>query len=302
MKNRDIFFLAELPQDGKDKMGSIVSIKNLYFRYSEEDRPIFEDFSLEIEEGDFVAIVGHNGSGKSTLAQILAGILVPEKGEVCVKGYSLTDEKQLEEARPHIGMVFQNPDNQIISSIVEEDVAFALENLGVPQPEMVKRVEETLKAVGMEEYAKHSTAKLSGGQKQRIAIAGIVAMRPSLIVMDEPTAMLDPQGRKEVMKTVSDLNKSGITVIMITHYMEEATLADRVIVMNGGHILLDGEPHDVFMNAGLLKSIGLDVPQSTELMFKLREAGFRTPLAILTEEECENVLVDILEGRIEKVE
>lgn len=283
-------------------MSSVVSVKDVSFRYSEEDRYVLKNFSLEIEEGEFVAILGHNGSGKSTLAQLISGILVPESGEITVKGFSLSDEKQLEEARPHIGMVFQNPDNQIISSIVEEDVAFALENLGVPQPEMVARVKETLKAVGMEKYAKHSTTKLSGGQKQRVAIAGIVTMRPSLIVMDEPTAMLDPQGRREVMKTVSDLNKSGITVVMITHYMEEATLADRVVVMNGGEIYLDGTPHEVFCNAGLLKSIGLDVPQSTELMFKLRAKGFRTPLAVLDEKECEKALVDILEGRTERLE
>lgn len=281
-------------------MNSIVSVKDISFRYGEDGDYVLKDFSLEIEEGSFVALLGHNGSGKSTLAQLLSGILLLESGNITVKGFSLTDEKQLESARPHIGMVFQNPDNQIISSIVEEDVAFALENLGVPQPEMVKRVKEALEAVGMEEYAKHSTTRLSGGQKQRVAIAGIVAMRPSLIVMDEPTAMLDPQGRKEVMKTVKDLNKSGITVVMITHYMNEACEAERVIVMNGGKILLDGNPHEVFQNAGLLKSIGLDVPQSTELMFKLREKGFRVPLAVLTEEECEATIADILAGRIER--
>lgn len=283
-------------------MNSIVSVKNISFRYGEEDKYILKDFSLEIEEGSFVALLGHNGSGKSTLARLLSGILSPESGDITVKGYSLLNEEQLFEARPHIGMVFQNPDNQIISSIVEEDVAFALENLGVPQPEMVLRVKEALKAVEMEEYAKHSTTKLSGGQKQRIAIAGIVAMRPSLLIMDEPTAMLDPQGRRDVMSTVQGLNKSGITVVMITHYMEEATHADRVIVMNNGEIWLDGEPHEVFQNAGLLKSIGLNVPQSTELMFKLRGKGFKTPLAVLTEEECEKTLADILEGRIERSE
>lgn len=281
---------------------SIVSLKNISFRYGDSDKYILKDFNLEIKTGSFVALLGHNGSGKSTLARILSGILFPESGEISINGYNLLDENELSEARPHIGMVFQNPDNQIISSVVEEDVAFALENLGIPQTEMVIRVREALEAVGMYEYSKHSTTKLSGGQKQRIAIAGIVAMRPSLIIMDEPTAMLDPQGRREVMKTVQHLNNSGITVIMITHYMEEATFADRVIVMNGGKILLDGEPHDVFQNAGLLKKIGLDVPQSTELMFKLREKGFKTPLAVLSETECEKVICDILERRIERVE
>ena len=281
-------------------MSSIVSIKDISFRYSEEDNYVLENFNLDIEEGTFVALLGHNGSGKSTLAQLLSGIISPESGDIVVKNHSLLDEKQLAAARPDIGMVFQNPDNQIISSIVEEDVAFALENLGVPQPEMVERVKEALSAVGMQDYAKHSTTRLSGGQKQRVAIAGIVAMRPSLLIMDEPTAMLDPQGRREVMKTILHLNKSGITVVMITHYMGEATHADRIIVMNGGKIWLDGTPHEVFQNAGLLKSIGLDVPQSTELMFKLREKGFRVPLAVLTEEECENILVDILSGKVER--
>jgi energy-coupling factor transport system ATP-binding protein len=194
-------------------------------------------------------------------------------------------------------MVFQNPDNQIIATVVEEDVAFALENLGVPREEMVKRVDEALDAVGMLEFKKHATTKLSGGQKQRIAIAGVIAMRPDVIVFDEPTAMLDPQGREDVINIAKKLNGQGITVIYITHYMEEAAQAKRVVVLNDGEILIDGTPHYVFQNAGLLKSVGLDVPQSTSLMFLLRSRGIKVPLAVLNEEECVSVLTDILHER-----
>lgn len=277
---------------------SIISIKNLSFKYKEDGDLILKNINIEIEEGDFVAVLGHNGSGKSTFAKMLNGILYPTEGFIEIKGLNALDEKNLWDIRKNVAMVFQNPDNQLISSIVEEDVAFALENIGIEPVEMRMRVDEALDAVGMIEYKTHATHKLSGGQKQRIAIAGVIAMRPSVLVLDEPTAMLDPQGRKEVISVIKKLNASGITVIMITHYMNEAALANRIILMNEGEILIDGNPHYVFQNAGLLKSIGLDVPQSTELMFKLRKRGFKVPLSALNTKECEDILEDLFNGRI----
>lgn len=279
---------------------SIVSVNHLVFRYREKGEDVLKDLSFEVEPGEFVAVLGHNGSGKSTLAKMFNGILSPTSGSVMVDGLDVSSEESVSELRKTVGMVFQNPDNQLVSTIVEEDVAFALENQGVPYEEMRRRVDEAIAAVGMTEYATHATHKLSGGQKQRVAIAGVIVSEPKLLVLDEPTAMLDPQGRKEVMEIVRKLNASGITVMMITHYMDEAAQADRILVINNGEILLDGNPHYVFQNGGLLKSVGLDVPQSTELMFALRKAGLRVPLSVLTVEECFHVLEDVLAGRVEQ--
>ena len=279
-------------------MSALIEIENLTFRYSEQ-KDILKNISLSVEKGDFVAVLGHNGSGKSTLAKHLNAILVPSEGKVTVDGLDTSDEGNLALIRRKVGMVFQNPDNQIIATVVEEDVAFALENLGVPRDEMIKRVDEALEEVGMLEFKKHATTKLSGGQKQRIAIAGVIAMRPDILVFDEPTAMLDPQGREDVMNTAKKLNEQGITVIYVTHYMEEAAQAKRVVVLNDGEILIEGTPHYVFQNAGLLTSVGLDVPPGTSLMFLLRERGVKVPLAVLNEEECVSVLSDVLHGRIQ---
>ncbi|MBQ2721027.1 MAG: energy-coupling factor transporter ATPase [Clostridia bacterium] len=274
-------------------MSAIITAENITFRYS-EGKDIIKNLSLEIEEGDFVAILGHNGSGKSTFAKHLNAILTPSEGKVTVAGLDTSDDNNLAQIRRTVGMVFQNPDNQIIATVVEEDVAFALENLGVEQSEMIRRVDEALETVGMLKFKKHSTTQLSGGQKQRIAIAGVIAMNPRIIVLDEPTAMLDPQGREDVIKTVKKLNEQGVTVVLITHYMDEAAQAKRVVVIDEGEILIDGTPHYVFQNAGLLTSVGLDVPQSTSLMFLLRRYGVKVPLAVLTEDECISVLSDIL--------
>ncbi|MBO5221251.1 MAG: energy-coupling factor transporter ATPase [Clostridia bacterium] len=277
---------------------SVIEAKNLVFRYSEDAEPVLKHVSLTVERGEFVAVLGHNGSGKSTLAKHLNGICIADEGTLKVCGIEVDESSDLAALRRKVGMVFQNPDNQIIASVVEEDVAFALENLGVPHDEMHRRVAEALEAVDMSRYAKHATYKLSGGQKQRIAIAGILAMRPDILVLDEPTAMLDPKGRAEVMEVLHKFHREGMTIVLITHFMDEAAQADRIVVMNDGEVLLDGEPHYVFQNAGLLWSVGLNVPQSTELMFLLREEGYKVPLAVLTEEECIAVLDDLLAGRI----
>ena len=284
-------------------MSEIIKLEGVSFSYSdsEDDKKIdiFKDLDLSIEKGSFVAVLGHNGSGKSTLSRLLNGMIVPDSGTVTINGLSTADEKNQLEIRKTVGLVFQNPDNQIVSTIVEEDVAFGPENLGVEREEIVSRVEKSLKAVGMYEYRRHATTKLSGGQKQRIAIAGVIAMRPKILVLDEPTAMLDPQGRKDVMNIVKKLHEQGTTVVLITHFMDEAAQAQRVVVMNDGKILLDGTPHYVFENAGLLRSVGLDVPQSTDLMFLLRRHGLRVPLSVLTENECVKVLRDVLDGKYE---
>ncbi len=277
---------------------SVIEANNLVFRYSEEGETVLKNVSLTVEEGEFVAILGHNGSGKSTFAKHLNGICIADEGTLTVCGLPVDATSDLTALRRKVGMVFQNPDNQIIASVVEEDVAFALENLGVAHEEMHRRVAEALEAVDMTHYAKHATYKLSGGQKQRIAIAGILAMRPDILVLDEPTAMLDPKGRAEVMEVLHKFHREGMTVVLITHFMDEAAQADRIVVMNEGEVLLDGTPHYVFQNAGLLWSVGLNVPQSTELMFLLREEGYKVPLAVLTEEECTAVLDDLLAGRI----
>ncbi|MGN0665095.1 MAG: energy-coupling factor transporter ATPase [Huintestinicola sp.] len=262
----------------------------------EEKKYIFDGLDLEITRGSFTAVLGHNGCGKSTLAKHMNAILLPCGGKLYASGIDTSDEKRLFDIRKHIGMVFQNPDNQIVASVVEEDVAFALENMGVPQDEMRKRVDDALKAVGMYDYREHSPHQLSGGQKQRVAIAGIIAMRPDCIVLDEPTAMLDPVGRREVMKTIRRLNKeNGITIILITHYMDEAAKADRVIVMDGGKVILDDIPENVFFRVEKLREVGLDVPQSTELMYLMRQNGFSdADTHIIDEERCADYLYSLL--------
>ena len=241
------------------------------------------------------AVLGHNGCGKSTFAKHLNAILLPEGGKVYIDGIDTKDEDRLYDIRQRVGMVFQNPDNQIVSSIVEEDVAFALENLGVEPSEIRKRVDEALKAVGMYKYRMHSPHQLSGGQKQRVAIAGIIAMRPECIVLDEPTAMLDPNGRKEVMRTITELNqKYGITIILITHYMEEAAMCGRIIVMDKGKVLMDDKPEEVFSRVEELKAVGLDVPQATELIYELNRYGLDLDTHIINEDECAEALIKLL--------
>lgn len=272
----------------------IVKAENLKYEYvqvdeegNEEARSIAVDgVNLQVKAGDFVAILGHNGSGKSTLAKHINAILLPTEGTLYVDGKDTKDESKLWEIRQTAGMVFQNPDNQIIGTIVEEDVGFGPENMGVPQAEIWKRVEKSLKSVGMWEYRDHSPNKLSGGQKQRVAIAGVVAMRPKCIVLDEPTAMLDPNGRKEVIRTVQELNRQEhVTVILITHYVEEVIEADRVIVMDQGKIVMQGTPREVFSHVEELKGYRLDVPQETLVAFELQKAGIPLPDGILTTEE-----------------
>ncbi len=282
-------------------MSSIIKVSNLSFSYPVEEgkeaSDALRDIDLEIEEGQFIAILGHNGCGKSTLAKHFNGILKAKSGKVEVMGLDASCDENLLEIRKNVGMVFQNPDNQIISTVVDEDVAFALENLGVPYQEMVSRVDEALELTGLLEYRHRAPHMLSGGQKQRVAIAGILAMRPKCIVLDEPTAMLDPRGRKEVMETILRLNKEeGITVVLITHYMDEAVQADRVVVMAGGEMILDGTPREVFQNVGLLHSLSLDVPQTAELMFALRQDDIKVPIAVLSVEECVAEVEKLLGG------
>jgi energy-coupling factor transport system ATP-binding protein len=258
--------------------------------------PVLDDIDLNIERGEFVAILGHNGSGKSTLAKHFNAMLLPSGGRVLVSGRDTADQNELYEIRRMVGMVLQNPDNQIVSTIVEEDVAFGPENLGVEPSEIRRRVDEALKAVGMLEYREHAPHKLSGGQKQRVAIAGVLAMQPECIVLDEPTSMLDPQGRKEVLDTISRLNRErGITIVLITHFMEEAVLADRVVVLENGRILLQGPPREVFSDIERLRQVGLDVPQPAELCHQLRRAGVPLPEDVLTAEECVEALSLLLE-------
>lgn len=280
---------------------NIISAKDVEFSYpADYDDPtpprlILKGVSVDIKRGEFTAILGHNGSGKSTIAKHMNAILIPQKGKVTVEGMDTSDEDKLFDIRQHVGMVFQNPDNQIVATIVEEDVAFALENMGVEPGEMRRRVDAALDSVGMSEYKEHSPHQLSGGQKQRVAIAGIIAMRPDCIVLDEPTAMLDPNGRKEVLKTIRQLNKEyGITIVLITHYMEEAAQADRVIVMDDGSIVMDDIPQNVFSQVEKMKAIGLDVPQVTELMYALGKEGFNTDVHIINEEDCAQALMKLL--------
>lgn len=261
-------------------MDNIIEIKNVSYEYSNQDEEnvsytAVKNLSLNIERGSFTVILGHNGSGKSTLAKMLNGLNKPTVGDIVVDGINTKDEANEIEIKRRVGMVFQNPDNQLVASIVEEDVAFGPENLGLEPAEIRKRVDDALKSVGMSEFASSTPHRLSGGQKQRIAIAGIIAMEPECLVLDEPTAMLDPKGRREIIDTLHKLNREkGITVILITHYMEEAENTDRILVMNDGKIIGDGEPKEVFKNVELLKSVGLDVPQTTELLYSLQKNGF----------------------------
>ena len=266
----------------------MIRTDHISFHYLDDEiQLVLNDVSLEIDQGEFIAILGHNGSGKSTLAKHFNAVLLPNGGTVWVHGMDTRDEEHLFDIRQNVGMVFQNPDNQIVATVVEEDVAFALENVGIEPAEIRRRVDDALKAVGMYEYREHAPHQLSGGQKQRVAIAGIIAMRPDCIVLDEPTAMLDPKGRVEVLKTIHKLNREfNITVVLITHYMDEAAQADRVVVMESGQIILQGGPKEVFSHVDELKSVGLDVPQTTELIHELRLAGWELPSQILTEEEC----------------
>ena len=261
----------------------------------EEVKRAIDGVDVDIKKGDFVAVLGHNGSGKSTLAKHVNGLLLPTEGTVWVGDMDTRDEEHIWDVRKTAGMVFQNPDNQIIGNIVEEDVGFGPENIGVPTEEIWKRVEESLKAVGMTAYRLQSPNKLSGGQKQRVAIAGVMAMKPECIILDEPTAMLDPNGRREVIRTIHELNRAeGITVLLITHYMEEAIEADRIIVMDDGRIAMDGQPREIFSRVKELKSHGLDVPQVTELAWELKEAGIPLADGILSREELVEQLVPLL--------
>ena len=275
-------------------ISSMIEAKNLVFEYIrrneegnvESINKALDDISLNVKKGDFVAILGHNGSGKSTLAKHINAILTPSEGTLYVNGMDVSDDEKVWDIRQSAGMVFQNPDNQIIASVVEEDVGFGPENLGVPTEEIWERVDKSLKAVGMYEYRKNSPNKLSGGQKQRVAIAGIMAMKPECIILDEPTAMLDPLGRKEVIKTVTELNKKeNITILLITHYMEEVINADHVIVMDDGKIVMQGTPREIFSKVEELKKYRLDVPQATQLAYELKKKGIPMPDGVLTVEE-----------------
>ena len=277
---------------------AIIQIKDVRFSYTTAEgvAPVVLDgVTLDIAEGSFVAVLGHNGSGKSTLAKHMNAILLPSGGAVYVDGIDTTDEARLLDIRRTVGMVFQNPDNQIVANVVEEDVAFAPENLGVPPEEIRRRVDDALKAVGMYEFREHAPHLLSGGQKQRVAIAGVIAMQPRCIVLDEPTAMLDPIGRADVLRTIKTLNRErGVTVVLITHHMDEAAQADRLVVMAKGKVVADGAPKEVFQQVEQLKAVGLTVPQTTELLWQLRQEGFDVPLDALSDEECAEALKALL--------
>ena len=279
----------------------LIKFENVDFSYTLEDDEnneqqvdVLKNLNLKIEKGSFIAILGHNGSGKSTIAKLTNGIIFPQKGKVVVAGMETKEDDSIFDVRKEVGMVFQNPDNQIVASIVEEDVAFGVENLGYPPEECRKRVDEALKTVGMYEFREKAPHKLSGGQKQRVAVAGIIAMKPQCIVLDEPTAMLDPSGRKEVIETIKKLNKEdGITIILITHYMDEAVEADRVVVIDGGEVKMDDTPQNVFGNVAEIKALGLDVPQVTELIYNSKLKSDKT---ILNTEDCVKFIKSKLEG------
>lgn len=285
---------------------NIIEVKNLEFEYPITDdegnvvggNKVLKDINLEIPKGQFLAVLGHNGSGKSTLAKHFNGILVGNSGKVFVNGIDTADDDRIYDVRQTVGMVFQNPDNQLVATIVEEDVAFAPENLGLPPAQIRERVDEALNAVDMYKYRLHSAHQLSGGQKQRIAIAGVIAMRPDCIVLDEPTAMLDPKGRRSIMKTIKHLNSEfGITIVLITHYMDEAAQAERVVVMDGGRIIMDDIPKKIFSQVDKLTEVGLDVPQVTQLAYELKKEGIDISLEVLTEEDCFNELLKVAGGK-----
>lgn len=291
---------------GETVKDPFIKIENVSYAYPTDDggeNEVLHDLSLEIERGSLVAVLGHNGSGKSTLAKLLNLIISPKSGRIVIDGLDITSpdltEDELFENRRRVGMVFQNPDNQLVATIVEEDVAFGPENLGVPPAEIRKRVDDALSTVGMSEFRRHSPHQLSGGQKQRIAIAGIIAMMPECIIFDESTAMLDPRGRREVMETIKKLNREhGLTILHITHYMNEAAMCDRVVVINDGQIQLDGKPEEVFTHVSELQMIGLDVPQTAELLYELdlagvRENGKHLPLDALSVNECADRIMEL---------
>ena len=282
-------------------MSEIISVEHLAYTYPGVDEtpgvPVFEDMNLKIQDGSFVAILGTNGCGKSTLAKHFNSILLPTEGKVYVCGIDTSNEERVMSVRRNVGMVFQNPDNQIVANVVEEDVAFGPENLGVASPEIRRRVDNALKQVDMYEYREHAPHLLSGGQKQRIAIAGIIAMEPKCIVLDEPTAMLDPRGRREVIDTIGRLNREkGITVVLITHHMDEAAKADRVVVLDKGRVAADGTPREVFSQVELLHSIGLAAPETVELCWELNRQGYDLPLDALEPEECAQALYERLKA------
>ena len=282
-------------------MKEIIQVEHLAYTYpameGETGVRVFKDLSLTVEEGSFVAVLGSNGCGKSTLAKHFNAIFLPSGGKVYVCGIDTANEERIMQVRRNVGMVFQNPDNQIVANVVEEDVAFGPENLGIASPEIRHRVDNALKQVGMYEYREHAPHLLSGGQKQRIAIAGVIAMEPKCIVLDEPTAMLDPRGRREVIETIGRLNKEkGITVVLITHHMDEAAKAQRVVVLHKGQVAADGAPEEVFSQVELLHSIGLAAPETVELCWELNKQGFDLPLDKLDPEECAQALRDLLEA------
>ena len=281
-------------------MSNIIEIKNVTYNYIEDEveYTAVDNVSLDIKQGSFTVILGHNGSGKSTLAKMMNGLNKPSLGEITVDGMNTKDEQTELLIKRKVGMVFQNPDNQLVASIVEEDVAFGPENLGLEPKVIRERVDEALKSVGMYEFKNSTPHHLSGGQKQRIAIAGMIAMQPECLILDEPTAMLDPKGRAEIVETILRLNKEkGMTVVRITHYMEEAERADRVLVMNDGKFIADGTPKEIFKNVSLLKSVGLDVPQTTELLYELNNNGIKVPTDVLSIEETANAIANYLEEK-----
>ena len=277
---------------------NIISFKNVHFTYPGDDQESLCGIDLDIAAGSFVAVLGHNGSGKSTLAKHMNAILVPDEGQVLIDGIDTADEDRVIDVRRTVGMVFQNPDNQIVANVVEDDVAFAPENLGVPPEEIRRRVDEALKQVDMYDFRMHAPHLLSGGQKQRVAIAGVIAMQPRIIVLDEPTAMLDPQGRAEVIGTITKLcRENGMTVVLITHHMDECVGADRLIVMSNGHIVADGTPKDVFADVALMDREGLSVPATVRLMHELRDAGWALPEDELDVEDCAAELADFIKRK-----
>ena len=280
-------------------MSNIIEIKNVTYNYIEDEveYTAVDNVSLDIKRGSFTVILGHNGSGKSTLAKMMNGLNKPTAGDIVVDGINTKDEETELLVKRKVGMVFQNPDNQLVASIVEEDVAFGPENLGL-EPQLIRqRVDEALESVGMAEFKDSTPHHLSGGQKQRIAIAGMIAMRPECLILDEPTALLDPKGRAEIITTIEHLNKQGMTVVLITHYMEEAQNADRVLVMNDGKFIADGTPKEIFKNVSMLKSVGLDVPQTTELLYELNQNGISVPTDVLSIEETANAIAAFLEEK-----